>query len=130
MGLQGTHVTLTVSDLDRSAGWYHDLFEGQEMFRGNDGISDVVIYAIPDNFLLGLRRHEGMQPGDRFSYERCGLDHLGMHVADRPELEKWRAKLDEKNVDHSGIVESAYGHHLSFKDPDGIALELFAPPQQ
>jgi glyoxylase I family protein len=130
MGLQGTHITLTVSDLDRSATWYQELFGGQELFRGNDGVSDIVLYAIPDNLLLALRRHAGTQPGDRFSHERCGLDHFAMHVTDRTDLEKWQAKFEEKNVDHSGIVESSYGHHISFKDPDGIALEVFAPAQQ
>ena len=130
MAIQGTHIALTVSDLDRSASWYNDLFGGQEMFRGNDGVSDVAIYAIPDNLLLGLRSHEGTASGDRFSHERCGLDHFAMHVADRTDLEKWQGKLDEKHIDHSGIVESAFGHHLNFKDPDGIALELFVPAQQ
>jgi glyoxylase I family protein len=130
MGIQGTHITLTVSDLDRSASWYQDLFGGQELYRGNDGISDLAVYALSDNLLVGLRRHEGMQPGDRFSHERCGLDHFALHVDDRSELEKWQAKFDEKNIDHSGIVESPFGQHLSFKDPDGIALELFVPAQQ
>ena len=130
MGIQGTHVALTVSDLDRSATWYQDLFGGQDVFRGNDGISDVAIYAISDTVLVGLRRHEGTHTGDRFSHERCGLDHFALHVADRTDLEKWQAKFEEKNIEHSDIVESAFGHHLNFKDPDGIALELFVPAQQ
>ena len=98
MGMQGTHIAFTVSDLDRSATWYQDLFGGQEVFRGNDGVSDVAIYAIADNVLLGLRRHAGTETGDRFSHERCGLDHFALHVADRTDLEKWQAKFEEKNV--------------------------------
>jgi len=27
-----------------------------------------------------------------------------------------------------GIVDAPYGSGLSFRDPDGIALEFFAPP--
>lgn len=32
-------------------------------------------------------------------------------------------------VAHSGIVDAHYGSGLSFRDPDGIALEFFAPAQ-
>jgi glyoxylase I family protein len=31
-------------------------------------------------------------------------------------------------VSGTGIVDAAYGSGLSFKDPDGTALEFFAPP--
>jgi hypothetical protein len=31
-------------------------------------------------------------------------------------------------VDHGCVVDAGYGSGLSFRDPDGIALELFAPP--
>jgi hypothetical protein len=30
---------------------------------------------------------------------------------------------------HGGIVDAPYGSGLSFRDPDNIALELFAPPK-
>jgi hypothetical protein len=33
-------------------------------------------------------------------------------------------------VTNSGIVEDSYGLHLSFKDPDNIALEFFCTPPQ
>ena len=37
-------------------------------------------------------------------------------------------RLEEMGVPHSGIVDAHYGSGLSFRDPDNIALELFAPP--
>lgn len=40
------------------------------------------------------------------------------------------ARLDELNIAHGGVVEAPYGSGLSFRDPDGIALEFFAPPGQ
>ena len=32
------------------------------------------------------------------------------------------------SVAHGEIVDASYGCGLSFRDPDNIALELFAPP--
>ena len=49
-------------------------------------------------------------------------------VADRGELEKWQKTLDDLGINHGGIVDAHYGSGLSFKDPDNIALEFFAPP--
>ena len=43
----------------------------------------------------------------------------------------WRSgssRLDELGIEHGGIVDAHYGSGLSFRDPDGIALEFFAPP--
>jgi hypothetical protein len=47
--------------------------------------------------------------------------------ADRAELEKWACRLDELGVEHGDIKDASYGSGLSFRDPDGIALEFFAP---
>ena len=57
-----------------------------------------------------------------------GLDHVAFGVADRDELEKWTRRLDEIGVAHGGIKDAAYGSGVSFRYPDGIALEIFAPP--
>jgi glyoxylase I family protein len=126
-GFNGAHLALTVTDLSTSAAWYRELFGGQVAFEGHDGISDVTILALTGNLLLGLRQHPGTASEDRFAFDRVGLDHAGFHVGGRNELEQWQRKLDDSGVGHSGIQESPFGHHLNFKDPDGIALELFAP---
>ena len=41
----------------------------------------------------------------------------------------WVTRLDELGIEHGGIVDAHYGSGLSFRDPDGIALEFFAPPR-
>ena len=57
-----------------------------------------------------------------------GLDHIAFGCESRGELEKWSARLDELGITHGEIVDAHYGSGLSFRDPDNIALELFAPP--
>jgi glyoxylase I family protein len=126
-GFNGAHLTLTVTDLSVSAAWYRELFGGQPLFEGNDGVSEVTILALPENLLLGLRQHVGTTSDDHFAHDRVGLDHAGFHVEGRDELQDWQRRLDDKGVAHSGIQESPFGDHLNFKDPDGIALEFFAP---
>ena len=56
------------------------------------------------------------------------MDHLAFACADRAELEEWASKLNELGIENGGIVDASYGSGLSFRDPDNIALEFFAPP--
>jgi len=44
------------------------------------------------------------------------------------ELQKQAARLDELGIAHGGVKDAHYGSGVSFRDPDGIALEFFAPP--
>ena len=45
-----------------------------------------------------------------------------------PNSRGWVERLDTLGIEHGGIVDESYGSGLSFRDPDGIALEFFAPP--
>ena len=47
---------------------------------------------------------------------------------DRHELQTWVTRLDDLGIEHGEIKDAHYGSGLSFRDPDGIALEFFAPP--
>jgi len=123
------HVALTVSDVKRSARFYNRLFDTQTVLDVEDDYGRFVVNA-SQAFILGFRTHATTGQADRFDPARVGLDHCAFHVADRAALEVWRNRLDEQGVSHAGIVEDPFGLHLSFKDPDGIALEFFCPAQQ
>ena len=90
--------------------------------RDNDG------RKLDHNTLVGLHQHAKPAPDERFSELRVGLDHVAFGCADRAELERWARRLDELGVEHGGIKDRSYGSGVSFRDPDGIALEFFAPP--
>ena len=47
---------------------------------------------------------------------------------DRAALENWAEQLDELGIPHGPIVDAPYGSGLSFRDPDNLPLEFFAPP--
>ena len=116
-----SHLALSVSDLNRSKEWYADVF-GWTQVMDEPGFA---IFMHPGTgMLLGLRQHEGMS-NESYTHLNCGMDHVGLAVESREELEKWQAHFDEKGVKNSGIEESDYGIHLNFRDPDDIPLELF-----
>ena len=121
------HVALSVTDLDASQAWYEQLVGAPPAMSMADGPFERRVFALPGGMLLGLTRHEGARPGERFDPARVGLDHVGFACADRVEVAAWQNHLDQIGVVHGGIVEADYGWALSFTDPDGNALEFFAP---
>jgi glyoxylase I family protein len=86
------------------------------------------VYLLDGGTLLGLHQHKRPAPKEPFSEYRVGLDHLVFRCVDRDELEKWASRLDELGIEHGTVKDAAYGSPLSFRDPDDIALEFFAPP--
>jgi catechol 2,3-dioxygenase-like lactoylglutathione lyase family enzyme len=123
-----THVALTVRDLAVSVPWYEAVFEAEPVLdEDTDPDFHHTVYLLGGT-LLGLHQHGTPVPAESFSEFRVGLDHVAFGCADRGELEKWADRLDELGIEHGAIKDAAYGSGLSFRDPDGIALELFAPP--
>ena len=62
-----------------------------------------------------------------FDERRPGLDHLALDCESIDALNTWVTHLDELGITHGEILNEPYGAGLSFRDPDGIALELFVP---
>lgn len=124
-----THIALTVRDLDVSGPWYRRLL-------GTDPVVDEhtdagfrhIVWLLGGRTMLGIHQHDRPAPDEKFSEFRVGLDHVAFGCANRAELETWAARLDELGIEHGGIVDASYGSGLSFRDPDGIALEFFALP--
>jgi glyoxylase I family protein len=123
-----SHVAVTVSDLERSREFYGRLFDSDPVLDEDTGTFYHVVYALEGGTLIGLHTHPTPNDQPEFSEFRSGLDHLSFGVANRGELEKWQSRLDELGITHGGIVDAPYGSGLSFRDPDNIALEFFAPP--
>jgi glyoxylase I family protein len=124
------HVALTVRDLSVSVPWYERLFDATPVIdEDTDPDLHHTVYLLGNGTLFGLHQHKTPAPTERFSEFRIGLDHVSFGVEDRAQLEKWARRLDEMGIDHGGIKDAAYGSGVSFRDPDGIALEFFAPPQ-
>jgi catechol 2,3-dioxygenase-like lactoylglutathione lyase family enzyme len=123
-----THVALTVRDLSVSVPWYGALFAADPVLdEDTDPDFHHTVYLLGTT-LLGLHQHAQPAPDERFSEFRVGLDHLAFGCADRAELEQWARRLDDLGIEHGGIKDAGYGSGVSFRDPDGIALEFFAPP--
>ena len=124
-----THVALTVRDLSVSVPWYYvPVFdENPVLDEDTDPNFHHTVYML-GNTLIGLHQHAQSAPEENFSEFRVGLDHVAFGCSDRGELENWVHKLDDLGIEHGGIKDAAYGSGVSFRDPDGIALEFFAPP--
>jgi glyoxylase I family protein len=123
------HVAVTVTDLDRSTRWYSRLLDAEPVLDEDEtaGGFHHTVFALDGGNLFGLHTHDA-PPGGPFDERRTGLDHVAFGCPDRAALEKWAGHLDELGIDHGGIKDAAYGSGLSFRDPDNIALEFFAPP--
>jgi glyoxylase I family protein len=124
-----THVALTVRDLAVSIPWYEALFDAKPVIdEDTDPDMHHTVYLLGDGTLIGLHQHGTAAPPENFNEFRVGLDHVAFGCADRDELEKWALRLDELSIARGRIKDAAYGSGVSFRDPDGIALEFFAPP--
>jgi len=124
-----THVALTVRDLSVSVPWYEALLEAQPVIdEDTDPDLHHTVYLVGNSTLLGLHQHVKPAPDEPFDEHRVGLDHVAFGCANRTQLEQWARRLDALGIEHGGIKDAAYGSGLSFRDPDNIALEFFAPP--
>ncbi len=132
------HIALTVTDVDASVRWYEAVFDLKLVMdvphRGGVG---KLLADESWELAIVLHRHD-TNDGAVFSETVTGLDHVGLLVPTRGDLEAWQAHLQAHGVAPSDVADSpltqspiadeAYGSVLVFRDPDNIQLEMFAPP--
>ena len=123
------HIAVTVTDLDRSTRWYATLFDSEPVLDEEEtaGGFHHTVFLLDGGQLFGLHTHP-QGTDDEFDEHRPGLDHVAFACADRSDLQRWATRLDELAIPHGEIKDAHYGSGVSFRDPDGIALEFFAPP--
>jgi catechol 2,3-dioxygenase-like lactoylglutathione lyase family enzyme len=118
-----THIALTVQDLERSIVWYSELFGADPVVEDRHDEFRFAVWLEPSIGIHQFDEPSGVGFDERFS----GLDHVAFDCADRTELEVWAERLTALGIEHGEINDAWYGSGLAFRDPDGIALEFFAP---
>jgi glyoxylase I family protein len=120
------HVALTVTSLERSVPWYRALLGSDPILDEDTGPFRRVAW-LASGTVVGLTQFPDPSGTDPFNERRPGLDHLAFGCATRDELEAWENRLHELGIRNGGIVDTPHYSALSFRDPDNIALEFFAP---
>jgi len=122
------HVAVTVNDLKVSQPWYQQLFGSDPIMDEDTGTFHHVVWMLGGGTIIGIHQFPKLESTDAFEEHRPGLDHIAFHCASRQELEGWEKRLNDLGIKNGGVVDAPYGSGLSFRDPDNIALEFFAPP--
>jgi glyoxylase I family protein len=127
--LDGTHhLTLTVSDLDRTCEWYRTVLGFRDVVRyRNDAIgADCHVLEHPGAArpTIGLRQYD-TGPSEHFDEHRIGLDHIAFDAGDEATLAIWRSHFEHVGVPFTmtRIPELSI---VVIRDPDNIQIELCA----
>ncbi|HWM57569.1 MAG TPA: VOC family protein [Pseudonocardia sp.] len=127
------HFSPTVTDVEASAAWYQRVLGLERIpphfpHYGNEETGYAVVLAdMAAGVMIGLHHHVA-NDGEPCDERRTGLDHVGIAVPARSDLDSWAAWLDHLGVPHAGVTDTADPMKYSvlvFRDPDNIQLELF-----
>lgn len=125
-----SHLSFTVTDLDRSTGWYGEALgftldsrvEGEGFRRNRLRHPDAGI-------TLTLTQHDAGS-GERFDECRTGMDHVAFAVPSSVDLHEFAERFEEMGIEHSAVkpTVSGAGGIITLRDPDNIQLEVFGGP--
>jgi catechol 2,3-dioxygenase-like lactoylglutathione lyase family enzyme len=127
------HFSPTVTDVEASAAWYQRVLGLDRVpptfpHHGNEETGYAVLLVDTEaKIAIGLH-HNVHNDGRPFDETRTGLDHIGISVPHRSDLDSWASWLDAQKVGHSGVIDTndpVKYSVLVFRDPDNIQLELF-----
>ena len=121
------HINLSVTDSDRSADWYEEVFGLKRFVKLDDeqGRWSKIILQHTSGLLVGLTQHQTNE-GEGFDEVRTGMDHVAFSVSDDAALDDWERHLHDLGVTHSEIRTSPLGRLIVIRDPDNIQLEVYA----
>lgn len=120
-----SHISLSVSDAEKTANWWKDVFGLRELVRldHDDGWHGILL-ELTETIALEFQQHDA-NCGEAFDPVRTGFDHMGLAVESRDNLLQWQTHFESIGVVHTPVVDREYGSVLTFKDPDCIQFELF-----
>src|ERR1051325_1979086 len=93
-----SHTSFSVTDADRSARFWQDVFGFQEIDRpSGDDWHGIVLVHPGTGTVLEVQQHDA-NAGEAFDPRRTGFDHLGLMVRDPAELDDWQQHFTEVGV--------------------------------
>lgn len=115
------HVTLTVSDINRTRKFYEQLFD-TKITVDNKYSFCLLEISIPCWFVQWPKnKAKGV-----FNEERIGLDHIAFELKTIKELKKVIERLNKMKVKNAGLEYFANKYpYVCFRDPDNIQMEFF-----
>jgi catechol 2,3-dioxygenase len=111
-------VQLTVSDLDRSVGFYQDAL-GLRVHRREDGVAAL---GAGEEELVVLHEEPGARPAGR----HAGLYHYALLFPSREELARAVRRLVVARAAVTGASDHGVSEAIYLPDPDGNGIELYA----
>jgi uncharacterized protein (TIGR00725 family) len=121
------HLTLSVTDIERSAAWYQALLGPAQIVRRTGPGWERVRMQWPGELVIGVTAHAATSRDDRFDHLRPGLDHVGLSCTDEAQVRAWARRFDRMGASRGPVEDVPYGWAVTGRDPDGIPVEFFAP---
>lgn len=132
MSLSADHIALPIRDVPATLAFYGDILGLPliDAFSGDDWGGKpwlMMIFALGDGRQIALvaRRGERRALGP----EGLDLPHFALSAQDKRALKAWEAKLVKAGVTFE-IEEHGRQRSLYFRDPNGIVIEITAPPTE
>jgi catechol 2,3-dioxygenase-like lactoylglutathione lyase family enzyme len=115
------HVNMTVTDLDRSIGFYGKALGLRVRWRGTNAEGAPAAHVGDERNYLALFESGAKGSRGEPDYGQTGLNHFGWVVED---LDSAKARLAELGIQPHHEADYEPGRRAYFFDPDGIEIEL------
>lgn len=117
------HVGLRVADYERSKRFYTETLGFQVLLEQ----PNLLIFGAGGTAIAIRGPEAETPPDDRFSPFRVGLDHVALACEDEAEIDRVAQAMTDEDIPNGGarIDETLGKKYVAFKDPDGIAWELY-----
>lgn len=120
------HLSLSVTDLERSTRWYRDVL-GLEVIAEitGKGFRRNRLRAPDSPTILTLTMHEA-EDHVPFDERHPGMDHVAFALRDDDEVHELKRHFEELHIVHSEVKDPGGGRAMvTLRDPDNIQLEVF-----
>jgi catechol-2,3-dioxygenase len=122
-----SHLQLRVRDVEASREWYSTVLGIEPLTTADDG-SYVALQHKPSHMVIVLSSRVDADGAAAAGRPDVPLDHLAFAVPDGETLRLWADHLTEVGIEHRGVELELGKPSLQLTDPDGIGVELVAPP--